>query len=270
MEIYFVSLLQGDVGLKQVNDRRWVMINQIVHGDCLEVMKEIEDKSIDAIITDPPYNIAKPNNFHTMGRAGIDFGEWDKGFDLFSWIEDAYRVLRNGGTLFLFNAWKNVGEIAKHAEGKGFEIKDMIRWRKLNPMPRNRDRRYITDFEVAIWLVKPKAKWTFNRLSGTYDRCEYEYPITAGNEKVGHPTQKPVALMEEIINRHTNKEDLVLDPFIGSGTTAIACLNTGRFFIGIEQDEHYCNIARQRIAEMNQDEWEEFKNITNTTSDLFL
>ena len=85
-------------------------------------------------------------------RASIDFGDWDKGFDQFSWIDRAYDLLDKGGTLFLFNDWKNIGEIAKYAESKGFDIKDMVRWRKTNPIPRNRDRRYITDYEVAIWL----------------------------------------------------------------------------------------------------------------------
>lgn len=149
--------------------------------------------------------------------------------------------------MFIFNDWKNIGEIAKYAEGKGFEIKDMIRWKKSNPMPRNRDRRYITDFEVAVWLVKPKGKWVFNRLSDTYDRCEYEYPLTPQSEKVGHTTQKPIALMEEILRRHTNENQLILDPFMGSGTTAIACINTNRNYIGFELDEKYHKIANDRI-----------------------
>lgn len=222
-------------------------INKIYNEDCIIGMSKIENESIDAIITDPPYNIARDNNFQTMGRSGIDFGEWDKGFDEFSWIDKTFNILKNGGTLFIFNDWKNIGEIAKYAEGKGFEIKDMIRWKKSNPMPRNRDRRYITDFEVAVWLVKPKGKWVFNRLSDTYDRCEYEYPLTPQSEKVGHTTQKPIALMEEILRRHTNENQLILDPFMGSGTTAIACINTNRNYIGFELDEKYHKIANDRI-----------------------
>jgi len=218
-------------------------------GDCLKLMDEIDDNSIDAIITDPPYNIARDNNFQTMGRAGIDFGEWDKGFDQFSWIDKTFRIIKNGGTLFIFNDWKNIGEIAKYAESKGFEIKDMVRWRKSNPMPRNRDRRYITDFEVAVWLVKPKGKWIFNRLSETYDRCEYDYPLTPKSEKIGHTTQKPLALMEEIIQRHTNEGQIVLDPFMGSGTTGEACINLDRNFYGIELDKAYFSGSELRIQE---------------------
>lgn len=222
-------------------------INKIYNQDCLEGMKNINNNSIDAIITDPPYDISRDNNFTTMGRAGIDFGEWDKGFNQFSWLPEAYRVLKDGGTLFIFNDWKNVGEIAKYCESIGFEIKDMVRWKKTNPMPRNRDRRYITDFEVAVWLVKPKGKWVFNRLSNTYDTCEYIYPLTPKSEKVGHSTQKPVQLMNEIILRHTNENQLILDPFIGSGTTAISCINAKRNYIGFELDNTYYNLACERI-----------------------
>ncbi|GAA0083418.1 DNA-methyltransferase [Clostridium sp. CTA-6] len=224
-------------------------INKLIQGNSLEIMNKMIEENIlvDAIITDPPYDISRDNNFKTMGRSGIDFGEWDKNFNQFTWIPYAYKLLKKGGTLFIFNDWKNIGEIAKYAESIGFEIKDMIRWKKTNPMPRNRDRRYITDFEVAIWLVKPKEKWTFNRLSDTYDRCEYTYPVTPKSEKVGHTTQKPLELMKEIIQRHTNENDIVFDPFTGSGTTNIASIELNRKYIGVELDNTYYNIAKNRI-----------------------
>ena len=227
-----------------------LQVNNIYNKDCLVGMKYIKENSIDSIITDPPYNIARNNNFKTMGRSGIDFGEWDKGFDQFEWIKEAYRIIKKGGTLFIFNDWKNVGEIAKYSQKIGFEIKDMVRWKKTNPMPRNRDRRYVTDFEVAVWLVKPSGKWVFNRQSESYDRCEYVYPLTSKSEKVGHTTQKPIALMEEIIKRHTNENQIVLDPFIGSGTTAIACIKTKRKYMGFELDKEYFDIAEKRIRKL--------------------
>jgi site-specific DNA-methyltransferase (adenine-specific)/modification methylase len=222
---------------------------KLYNGDSLIVMDDLiqQDIKFNAIITDPPYDISRNNNFHTMGRQGIDFGKWDKGFDQFSWINKAYKLLHNGGTLFIFNDWKNVGEIAKYSESLGFEIKDMIRWEKSNPMPRNRDRRYITDFEVAIWLVKPKGKWTFNRLSDTYDRCLYKYPLVSQSEKTIHTTQKPVALMTEIIQRHTNTGDYILDPFCGSGTTLVSAKKSGRKCVGIELEEKYFEVAKQRL-----------------------
>ena len=220
---------------------------KLMQGDCLERTKEIPDDSVDLILTDPPYNIARDNNFHTMGRAGIDFGEWDKGFDQFSWMNDIPRLLAKNGSVIIFNDWKNVGEIAKYGEQLGLTIKDMIRWEKSNPMPRNKDRRYITDYEVAVWLTMPKAKWVFNRQSDTYDRPLVKGSLTPKSEKVGHTTQKPVYLMKKLLETHSNIGDVVLDPFMGSGTTGTACANLGRNFIGIELDWDYYNIAKGRI-----------------------
>ena len=228
------------------DDTMWLM-----QGDCLERMKEIPDNSVDMVLTDPPYNIAKKNNFHTMGRAGIDFGEWDKGFDLFSYINEIPRVLAKDGSVVIFNDWKNMGDIARYGESLGLVIKDMIRWEKSNPMPRNKDRRYITDYECAVWLTMPKAKWIFNRQSDTYDRPVFKGSLTPRKEKTKHTTQKPVYLMEAILNTHSNPGCSILDPFMGSGTTGVACKNLNRKFIGIEMDEGYFNVAKNRILEQD-------------------
>lgn len=106
------------------------------------------------VITDPPYNISVKNNFATMGRTGIDFGDWDKGFDLLSWIDIASQKLTKNGGMIIFNDWKNLGDIARHCEKNGLVVKDIFRWVKDNPMPRNRDRRYITDSEYGVWVVR--------------------------------------------------------------------------------------------------------------------
>lgn len=219
----------------------------LMQGDCLERMKEIPDGSVGMVLTDPPYNIARKNNFHTMGRAGIDFGEWDKGFDLFSYMEEIPRVLHKDGSIVIFNAWKNLGDIARFGESLGLVVKDMLRWEKSNPMPRNRDRRYIVDYECAVWMTMPKAKWVFNKQSETYDRPLFKGPLTSKSEKTGHTTQKPVYLMEKLLKIHSNEGQTVLDPFMGSGTTGVACKNLNRNFIGIELDEEYFKIAKQRI-----------------------
>ena len=222
---------------------------RLFHGDCMEVMKDIPDESVDAIITDPPYNISRDNNFHTMGRAGIDFGEWDKGFDLTKWIGVAQPVLKKGGNIVIFNDWKNLSYIVESLESNGFIVKDLIRWKKTNAMPRNRDRRFITDYEVAIWAVKKGGKWTFNRLSDTYEIPEITGGLTPISEKLngGHTTQKPVYLMRWLIERLTNDKDVILDPFMGSGTTGVACLYTSRSFIGIELGAEYFEIAKKRM-----------------------
>lgn len=155
------------------DDTTWLM-----QGDCLERMKGIPSGSVDSLLTDPPYNIAQKNNFHTMGRAGIDFGEWDKGFDLFSYINEVPRLLTKDASVVIFNDWKNIGEIAKHCESVGLVIKDMLRWEKANPMPRNMDRRYITDYEVAVWCTNKNAKWAFNRSSDAYKRPLFKGSLT--------------------------------------------------------------------------------------------
>ncbi len=236
----------------------------LYNDDCLVVMdKLIEDGvKVDAIITDPPYNIARDNNFHTMKnkygkpahRKGIDFGEWDKGFDLFSWIDKGVELLDKNGSMFIFNDWKNIGNIARYTENLGMDIKDCFRWEKLNPMPRNRDRRYITDFEMGVWLVKKKAKWVFNRLDEKYQRPKFVSGLVSGKEKTDHTTQKPVALMEHLVKIHSNENQLVLDPFMGSGTTGVACKNLNREFIGVELDKKYFEIAEKRLEITIHDE----------------
>ena len=225
------------------------MIAKLINGNAIDVMKTLGDGSIDAIITDPPYSISRDNNFTTMGRAGIDFGEWDKNFDLTSWIKVAGPLLKKGGNIVIFNDWKNMTYITKSLEDNGFEIKDLIRWKKTNAMPRNRDRRFITDYEVAAWAVKKGGKWTFNRLSETYEIPEIVGGITSKSEKIygGHPTQKPIYVMKWLIERLTNECELVLDPFMGSGTTGVACKELNREFIGVELDKNYYNMAYNRI-----------------------
>ena len=222
---------------------------KLINGNAIDFMKTLEDESVDAIITDPPYCISRDNNFTTMGRAGIDFGEWDKDFDLTSWIKVAKPLLKKGGNIVIFNDWKNMTYITKSLEDNGFEVKDLIRWKKTNAMPRNRDRRFITDYEVAVWAVKKGGKWTFNRLSETYEIPEIVGGVTPKSEKIygGHPTQKPVYVMKWLIERLTNECELVLDPFMGSGTTGVACKELNREFIGIELDENYYNMAYNRI-----------------------
>ena len=215
---------------------------KVALGDAAEeLIPYFRDKKIqiDLLLTDPPYNISRDNNFHTMRRTGIKFGDWDRDFDQTTWIAKFAPFVKDGGSVIIFNSWRNMGVIAAELEKHGFIYKDMIRWVKRNPMPRNRDRRYIVDAEYAIWAVKGKKPWTFNRPpEASYLRPKYSYPLVSGKEK-RHPTQKPVALMQEIMRVHSNKDDIVVDPFMGSGSTGIAAIKEERQFFGCEKNHKF-------------------------------
>lgn len=227
---------------------------EIYNTDGIKFMRNLakNGEKVSHIITDPPYNISQKNNFSTMKhkRKGVDFGEWDKEFDLFGWINLASLILDKNGSIITFCSYKFVSFIAKEYENNGICVKDILVWQKSNPMPRNVTRRYVQDMEFALWGVKNGAKWVFNKPTNTpYLRGIFKTSVVAGNEKTAHPTQKSLNLMSEIIQIHTNKNDLVLDPFMGSGSTGVACANLGRNFIGVEIDKDYFKIAKDRLKE---------------------
>lgn len=227
----------------------------IFNEDAFKILENMvqDNVKVDAIITDPPYNISRENNLSTLTnskRHGIDFGEWDKDFDLVGWIDNASKLLKPGGSLIVFNSFLNISFIASEISSSGLIVKDLLRWIKSNPMPRNINRRYVSDYELAVWAVKPKEKWTFNKPDDVkYLRPEFKTSLVSGKERTIHPTQKSVKLMREIISIHTNKKDIILDPFMGSGTTGVAALNLGRDFIGVELSQTYFEIAKERLID---------------------
>ncbi|MFV8473992.1 DNA-methyltransferase [Mycoplasma sp. Z407A] len=228
--------------------------NKILNIDNIKLFqkwrKENKEPFIDAIITDPPYNISRKNNFKTIGRQGIDFGTWDYDFDQTKWIKLVSPFVKKGGSIIIFNDYKNFGDICKTLEKNGFIVKDLIRWIKTNPMPRNTHRRYVTDFELAIWAVKPGKKWVFNKNEDIkYKRPEIISSTVASGKNRIHPTQKPLSVIEELILTHTRENDLVFDPFLGSGTTAIVCLKHDRRYLGTEIDKEYYEKSIKRINE---------------------
>ncbi len=195
------------------------MENRIYNEDYKKLIRRLKKEKIqvDAIITDPPYNVSRNHQlgFSNMGRSGMDYGKWDYDFDQKKWIRLASDLVKPGGTIIIFNDWKNLGDIAKQLEKCGFIVKDIIRWKKKNPMPRNVDRRYVTDCEYAIWAVKEGAKWTFNKPKEIgYLKAEIETGVVPGGNKRLHPTQKHMEVMEKLIDIHTNKGDTVLDLFL--------------------------------------------------------
>jgi adenine-methyltransferase len=181
-------------------------------------------------------------------RQGVDFGEWDKDFNLFDWIKLYSPLVKDDGSFIIFCSYRYISYIIDELEKNDFIVKDIIEWKKSNPMPRNINRRYVQDTEFAVWAVKKNAKWTFNKPDDvSYLRSTFTTSVVSGKEKVGHPTQKSLELMRQIIKIHTNEDDLILDCFMGSGTTGVACLLENRKFIGIEKDAEYFNIASNRI-----------------------
>lgn len=224
----------------------------LYNDDCIKIADELKSKGamFDAIITDPPYNISKKNNFHTLKRQGVDFGEWDKGFDTCKWIEYFSPLVSKNGSMIIFCSYSYISFIIKKLEICGFITKDILRWEKLNPMPRNINRRYVQDCEFAIWAVRKNAKWTFNKpLDSKYLRSCFKTSLVSGKEKTFHPTQKSLDLMKQIIQIHTNENDIICDPFMGSGTTGVASLKLNRNFVGIELNKEYFEIAENRIKE---------------------
>lgn len=180
-------------------------------------------------------------------RKGTDFGKWDEEFNNKPWLKKSFDLLKKGGSLLVFNDFKKATEIIDYAQKLGFVYKDTLIWKITNPMPRNRDRRYVPDVEMIIWFVKP-GKWTYNRQNSKYESSVLSIPSeSGGGYKRFHPTQKPQKLIEYLIKIHSNKGDLILDPFMGSGTTAICSIKNNRNFIGFELEEEYFNSSIKRI-----------------------
>lgn len=224
----------------------------VVKQDCNEFLQLLPKNSVDLILTDPPYAISKNTGFQgskgkkTIERFAIsmDFGEWDhKEIDISLFMKNSYKCLRKGGTLIVFyDLWK-MNYLAEEMTKAGFKQLRFIEWLKRNPVPINSKYNYLTNCrEIAVSSVKI-GKPTFN---GKYDNGVYSYPIP-NNEKRYHPTQKPLELMKDLIKKHSNKGDLVVDPFLGSGTTGLAAVFHNRRFAGCDVNEKYVDIARKRM-----------------------
>lgn len=226
---------------------------QLFNEDCIRQLQKLHHagQRVHHIITDPPYAISSVNNFHTMNnpRKGVDFGDWDWDFDPTLWLEYAMPILDNHGSLVVFCSYRFISQITTKIEHLGGVVKDIMIWQKQNPMPRNIHRRYVQDMEFIIWAVKSKnSKWIFNKPSDKpYQRGFFQTPTLLGKERTKHPTQKPVTLMSEIVAIHSNAHEIILDPFMGVGSTGVACQKLHRAFIGIEQDKTWFDIAKQRL-----------------------
>ena len=228
----------------------------LTNQSCFDFLKTTPDKSIGLVLIDPPYEVSRDTNFQSgepkgdntdRFRVSMDFGEWDSNFtglDLV--IKECYRILKDGGTLICFyDLWK-LTALKDYFELANFKQLRFIEWLKTNPVPLNSKTNYLTNSrEIAIIGVK-KGKPTFN---SEYDNGIYNYPICHDKGRF-HPTQKPVALLEDLILKHSHKNDTVLDCFAGSGSTAVAAYNTGRNFIGCEVSKEYFDKTLERFRNL--------------------
>ena len=240
-------------------------------GDCIELMARMPEGSVDMIFADPPYNLQlarellRPN--HTRVE-GVD-DDWDK-FDGFTayddftraWLRAARRVLRADGSLWVIGTYHNIYRVGAILQDLEYWILNDVVWRKSNPMPNFRGRRFTNAHETLIWAAHGKdARYTFNyaAMKALNDdlqmRSDWLIPICAGAERLkdadgrkAHPTQKPEALLHRVILAATKPGQVVLDPFLGSGTTAAVAKRLGRRYIGLEREPRYAEMARRRIA----------------------
>lgn len=226
---------------------------ELTNESCFDLLSRIESNSVGLVLIDPPYEVSRDTNFQSgeatgrdtdRFRVSMDFGEWDQGFTgLDKVTEECYRVLKPGGTMICFyDLWK-ITTLREYFEKAGFKQLRFIEWVKTNPVPINSKVNYLTNArEIAVVGVKG-GKPTFH---SEYDNGIYEYPICHDKGRF-HPTQKPLALFEGLIRKHSNEGDLVLDCFSGAATTAVACIELNRDFIGCELDKEYYEKSMERI-----------------------
>jgi site-specific DNA-methyltransferase (adenine-specific) len=229
-------------------------INQIILDDCLNILSKIESNSIDLILTDPPYLISsishftESNKLSKYNKLSIDFGEWDKNnFDIDLLFSEYKRILKKGGVLiFFYDIWKS-NIIKEVGEKYKFTQPRIGQWVKNNPTPINSNANYLSNVVEYFFTFTKGRNATFN---SSYDKGIYNFP-KCGKGKTEHPTEKPLNLFKALIEKHSNQGDIVLDTFGGSGTTAVAAIETNRNYILIEKEENYVEISNQRIKLLN-------------------
>jgi site-specific DNA-methyltransferase (adenine-specific) len=246
---------------------------KIFQGDCLEILSRVPDECVDLIFADPPYFLSNDGITCHAGRmVSVNKGEWDRSrgpdanheFNR-AWLAACQRVLKPNGSIWVSGTAHIIHSVGFAMQQLGFKLLNDISWVKPNPPP-NLSCRYFTHAtETLIWAAKnKKSRHTFNyklmreMAGGKQMKSVWQMPAPGSAEKRfgKHPTQKPVALLERIILAASNEGDVVLDPFMGSGSTAIAALRLKRRFRGIEVDPKWVEIAINRLQENNEDESE--------------
>jgi modification methylase len=246
-------------------------LDTILKGDCVAALERLPEKSVDVIFADPPYNLQLDGDLHRPDQSKVDAVDdaWDQ-FDSFeaydaftrAWLLAARRVLKPNGTIWVIGSYHNIFRVGAKMQDLGFWILNDVVWRKTNPMPNFRGRRFQNAHETLIWASRDQSGkgYTFNydALKASNDdlqmRTDWLFPICTGGERLKdengdkvHPTQKPEALLARVMMASSKPGDVILDPFFGSGTTGAVAKRLGRHFVGVEREQSYIDAATARI-----------------------
>jgi modification methylase len=249
-------------------------IDRVIEGDCIENMKALPEGSVDLIFADPPYNLQLQNELRRPDQSKVDAVDdtWDQfgsfeDYDRFTreWLTAAKRVLKENGALWVIGSYHNIFRVGTILQDLGFWIMNDVIWRKTNPMPNFRGKRFTNAHETMIWATRDRKQksYTFNyeAMKSLNDelqmRSDWTLPICSGNERLkdengekAHSTQKPESLLHRVIVSSSKPGEIILDPFFGSGTTGAVARRLGRKFIGLERDPNYARLARERIMQI--------------------
>ena len=255
-------------------------LDQVLPGDCTQVLATLPEKSVDVVFADPPYNLQLRAELWRPNMTKVDAVDdaWDQfeslaAYDAFTraWLAGCRRVLKDTGTLWVIGSYHNIFRVGTALQDLGFWLLNDVVWIKSNPTPQFRGVRFTNAHETLIWAQKKRgAKYTFNyrTLKAHNDdlqmRSDWYLGLCVGQERLRdhggtkvHPTQKPEALLYRVMLACTKPGDVVLDPFFGTGTTGAVARKMGRRWIGIEREAHYVELARQRIAAITPDLFED-------------
>tara|TARA_B100000941_G_scaffold255237_1_gene203831 strand:- start:1680 stop:2756 length:1077 start_codon:yes stop_codon:yes gene_type:complete len=264
--------------------------NKLINGDCLEELKKIPDESFDLIFADPPYNLQLKKELTRPDRSVVSAvnDKWDqfesfKKYDDFTyyWLSQCKRVLKKDGAIWIIGSYHNIFRVGTAIQNLGFWILNDVIWNKKNPMPNFKGTRFTNAHETLIWASKSeRSKYTFNYQSlkclndDLQMRSNWDLPICNGKERLKkngkkiHSTQKPEALLHRILLATSNKNDLILDPFLGSGTSATVAKKLGRNYCGIEKEKKYFKAAKQRLKRTEVIEDHYLDTVKNNKSKL--
>jgi DNA modification methylase len=253
-----------------VNSMDPLPLDRILHGDNLELLRQLPDRCVDLVFADPPYNLQLQNELRRPNTTLVDAVDdvWDRfsdfaAYDAYTeqWLAECRRVLKDTGTIWVIGTYHNIFRVGKIMMDLGYWMLNSVVWEKLNPMPQFRGVRFTNSHEILIWAKKSKGqkRYTFNYEAmknlneGKQMRSDWQLPLCTGSERIkvdgekAHATQKPEALLYRVVLSSSNPGDVVLDPFFGTGTTGAVAKRLHRHWIGIERDPAYVKVAQERI-----------------------